>query len=197
MSEVYLRSIRSSTGGSIELASGTAVIAPGSVLQIVVVRTNAFTSYSSPTGNGSINGTSITDLNLVITPKKADSMLIMQWMMNGEVNHDNVFLIHKNGTLITDAGYEGVNSVVAISPNRWQGYVPANYENDTNSTAACYFIQYATLAGSTTQQTFCPGTRSSSAATHTFFQNRTAASAGAAAYENMVSTGRIMEISSE
>ena len=191
MSQISCRSIKSRSAGSIIISPGTSVINPGSVAQLLVVRTNAFTSYSSPTTG---NGTTITDLNLVITPKKANSMLVMQWMLNCEVGHDTVFLIHKNGSLITDVGYEGRNN---IGNNQWVGYVPANYENNTDSTPACYFIQYAIPAGSTDQQTFAPATRSSSASASTLFLNRSVSSAGASTFENMVSTGKIMEIGSE
>lgn len=189
MSVVACRSIKSKSGGAITISSGTTVINPQSVLQTLLIRTDSFTTYSSPPNTG---GTRITDLNLVITPKRSDSLLIMQWMLNGEVNHDNVFLIHKNDALITDSGYQGRNSLGGTST--WVGYVPANYENNTASTAACYFIQYAIPSGSTNQQTFCPATQSSSGTTHTFYLNRTVSNAGAAAYENMVSTGKIMEI---
>lgn len=192
MSSVVCKSIQSRQGGNITLTSGTSIINPGSVVQALPIRTNALTTYAAAaTGDG----TRITDLDLVITPKQSNSTLIMQWMLNCEVNQDVVFLIHKNTVLITAAGYEGRNSV---GNQRYIGYSLTNYDNNTSSTMSNFFIQYAIPAYSTDQQTFSLAVRASSGTAQTLYLNRTQGSAtGAASYEIAVSTGFIMEVAGE
>lgn len=162
---------------------------PGSVVQVKTVRSDSRTTISS---NNSGNGTTITQLNLTITPKFANSLLVMQWMINGEHHNDNVFLIHKNGSLITTAGEQGYNSE---SGNvRWSGIASAFYDQNDSTTPSNWFIQYFAIAGSTSSTTFAPATKSSSSGNYTFYLNRTFAGTGQDAYETMVSTGTIWEI---
>jgi len=191
MSSIACRSIKSRAGGAITVTAGTRIINPGSIIQYLPVRTNAFNTYGSATTG---DGTRITDLDLIITPKLASSTLIMQWMVNCEVNQDTVFLIHKNNILITAENYEGRNSV---GNQGYIGYSLTNYDVDTASTMSNYFIQYAIPAFSTDTQTFSLAVRSSSATAQTFYLNRTAGSAGQAQYENAVSLGTIMEVGNE
>jgi hypothetical protein len=161
----------------------------GTVLQVQTVRSDARTTISS---NNSGNGTTITQLSLSITPKFANSKLIMQWMINGEHQQDNVFLIHKNGSLITTAGETGYN---AESGNvRWSGIAAGFYDQNESSTPSNWFIQYECVSGSTTPQVFAPATRSSVATSYTFFLNRTFASLGTDNQETLVSNGTIWEI---
>jgi hypothetical protein len=162
---------------------------PGSVVQVQTVRSDSRTTISS---NASGDGTTITQLNLSITPKFANSKLIMQWMINGEHHQDNVFLIHRNGSLITTAGATGYN---AESGNvRWSGIASGFYDQNENSTPSNWFIQYECVSGSTATQVFAPATRASTGANYTFHLNRTFASTGADAYETMISNGTIWEI---
>jgi hypothetical protein len=173
----------------ITVPSGHTIYAPGSVVQVQTVRSDSRTTISSPASG---NGTTITQLNLSITPKFANSRLIMQWMINGEMQYNNVFVIHKNGSLITTTGETGYN---AESGNvRWSGFVSANYDQDVASTPDNWSIQYSCISGSTSAQTFSPAVKASGADAYTFFLNRTASSAGADGYENMVSTGTIWEV---
>jgi len=192
MSLVSLSSIANPQGGAVSLASGTFINSPGMVVQAVYARSDARTSYSSPNSG---NGVTITDLNLVITPRFASSLLIMQWMINAEwqgAAWDNVFVIHKNGALITDDFYQGYNRFGGNS--RWSGFVAGMYDNNSDSTMSNYFLQYAIPAVNTVQQTFAPAVRSSGATNYTFFLNRCAGSAGADQYEVTISTGVIWEV---
>jgi hypothetical protein len=162
---------------------------PGSVVQVQTVRSDSRTTISS---NNSGNGTTITQLNLSIAPKFENSKLIMQWMINGEQHQDNVFLIHKDGALITTAGETGYN---AESGNvRWSGIASGFYDQNESSTPSNWFIQYSCISGSTVSQTFAPATRSSSTSNFTFFLNRTFANLGQDGHETLVSTGTIWEI---
>jgi hypothetical protein len=173
----------------ITVPSGHTLYAPGSVVQVQTVRSDAKVTFSS---NNSGNGTTITPLNLSITPKFANSKLIMQWMMNGEQHQDNVFLIHKDGALITTAGETGYNSEAGNA--RWSGIASGFYDQNESSTPSNWFIQYSCISGTTVSQTFAPATRSSGGSNFTFYLNRTFGSFGGDGHENMVSTGTIWEI---
>ena len=191
MSELSVGQLKGLTVNSntITIPAGHKLYAPGSVVQVQKVRTEARTTYAAPNSG---NGTTVTDLNLTITPKFSNSLLIIQWMFNGELHHDSVILIHKNGSLITTAGETGYNATAGNS--RWSGFSFAPYETDQDSTPQNMFIQYFSTAGSTSSMTFAPAVRSSVGTAYTFFLNRTAGSAGADAYEVSVSTGTIWEI---
>jgi len=170
-------------------AYGGAVYSPGSVVQAVYVRTDNRTTYAA---NTSGNGTTITDLNMTITPKFATSRLIMQWMISGEVHHDTTLVIHKNGNLITDAGVTGYNSVAGNV--RSSGYVSGIYDTDVNSTQELYFVQYSQIAGTTSSVTFAPATRSSTSTAYTFAINRTINGTIGDGQESAVSTGVCWEV---
>jgi hypothetical protein len=173
----------------ITVPSGHTIYAPGSVVQVQTIRSDSRVAISSP---GSGNGVTITQLNLTITPKFPNSKLIMQWMMNGEQHQDNVFLIHKDGLLITTAGATGYN---AESGNvSWSGIASGFYDQNQDSTPSNWFIQYECVSGSTATQIFAPATRAASSAAQTFFLNRTYNSTGANNYETLVSNGTIWEI---
>jgi hypothetical protein len=191
MSRVSLTGLSNTSGGAVALAPGVSLHSPGMVVQTVYARTNARTSYSSPNSG---NGVTVTDLNLTITPKFATSLLIMQWMINAEWNvaWDNVFVIHRNGVLITTAPFQGYNQFGGNA--RWSGVAAGMYDNNSDSTMANYFLQYAIPAVSITQQTFAPAVRSASATNYTFFLNRCVGSTGQDNYEVAVSSGVIWEV---
>jgi hypothetical protein len=160
----------------------------GSIIQTVYVRSDTRTSYAS---NNSGNGTTVSELNLTITPINANNRIICQWMINGEIHHNNVFLIHRDGALITTAGEEGRNSV---SNSRWVGYASAFYDQNESSTPSNWVIMYSQIAGTAASRTYAPAVRSSIGTNYTFFLNRTVASTGADGNENMVSTGIAYEV---
>lgn len=162
---------------------------PDSIVQVKYVRTDNRTTYAS---NNSGDGTTITDLNLTITPKYSNSLLLCQWMINGELHQDNVFLIHRNGALVTTSTYEGYNN--AQGNNRWSGIASGFYDQNEDSTPSNWFLQYLIPAGSTTATTLAPAVRSSSGGNYTLALNRTINGASQDAYERMVSTGTIWEI---
>jgi len=160
----------------------------GSIIQTVYVRSDAFTTYSSNTTG---DGTTVSELSASITPTSATNRIICNWMINGEMNHNNVWLIHRDGALITTAGEEGRNSV---SNNRWVGYVGAFYDNDNSSTQSNWNIMYSQIAGSTASRTYSPAIRASGGSAYTFYLNRTVNTAGADNSENTVSTCIIYEV---
>jgi hypothetical protein len=192
MSRVSLSRIASPNEGPIDIQLGTNLQSPGMVVQTILTRTENFTQYSAPaTGNG----TTITDLNLTISPKFSNSLLVMQWMINCEIGTaawDTVFLVHKNGSLITTPGYEAYN--INGGNNRWSGLLAGKYDNNVSSTMENYILQYAVPAFDITQQTFAPAIRSANATARTLFLNRTVSTPGTSGFEYTVSSGVIMEV---
>jgi hypothetical protein len=174
---------------AIGITPGSYLYSPGMILQTVYVRTDVQTTYSSPASG---NGTTVAALNISVTPKRADSLLLCTWMINGEFNQNNVFLVHKDGVLITTSGYEAYNPVAGNT--RWSGLMSAFYDNNDSTTISNYYLQYAVPAASTSTAVYAPAVRASGATAYTFFLNRTLNSAGADDNEITVSTGMIQEI---
>jgi hypothetical protein len=194
MSILKVNSISSKTGnGNIVVVTGNRLIgsdigslyAPGMIIQTIYVRTDERNVYSS---NPSGNGIEVTPLNLTITPKLQNSMILCQWMVNGELHQDNVFLIWKNGQLSTN----GYNTQAGNS--RWSGYASAFYDQNESSTPSNWKIMYADTPNSTSPITYSLACRSTTTGTYAFYLNRTVSSIGADSYENMVSVGLIQEI---
>ena len=191
MSEISLGQLKGLpvNGNTITIPSGHKLYAPGTVVQVRTVRTEARNTYSAPTTG---DGTTVTDLNLTITPKFSNSLLIAQWMFNGELHHDAVILVHKNGSLITTSGETGFNATAGNS--RWSGFSYSPYDTDVASTPQNMFIQYFATAGSVSSMTFAPAVRASDGTAKTLYLNRAVGSTGADVYEVSVSTGIIWEI---
>jgi hypothetical protein len=191
MSELSVGQLKGLTANNnvITVPSGHTIYAPGSVVQVQTVRSDARVTFAMAASG---DGTTVTPLNLSITPKFVNSRLIMQWMINGESQQDGTFLIHKNGSLITTAGETGYN---AESGNvRWSGIASGFYDQNEATTPSNWFIQYSCIAGSTSSQVFAPATRTSQGTALTFFLNRTFENLGSDARETLVSTGTIWEI---
>jgi hypothetical protein len=170
------------------VAGKTLLNGPGGIIQTVYGRSDAFTTYTAGTTG---NGLTVSALSATITPISATNRIICNWVICGESSTDIVWLIHRNGALITTAGEEGRNS---ISNNRWVGFAPAPYDVDNNSTPFSLHIQYSQIAGATSAITYAPAIRSSSGAADTFYLNRAVASTGADSYENLVSTFVLYEV---
>lgn len=161
----------------------------GNIVQMVRVRYDARPTWSS---NNSGNGTTITSLNLTVTPKRAANRLIMRWNLYGEINHNNVFLVHRDGSLITTGGEEGYNN--NVGNNRWSGITNQTYDQNDSSTGNMITIIYSQIAGSTSARTYAPAIRSSDSGNNTYYQNRTYGSSGQDNYEAGVSFGVLYEV---
>jgi hypothetical protein len=156
----------------------------GSIVQTVVGRNDTRTTYSS---NNSGNGTTVSALNLTITPRFANSQIICDWMINGELHHDNVFLIHKNGAAVANGN--------ATGNSRWMGMMAAFYDQNEDSTPSNWNLKYVDpTLGSTAARTYAPAVRSSSGTSRTFALNGTLNAASQDAYERMVSIGIAYEV---
>lgn len=174
----------------ISVLNGGAVAVPGSIIQVKYIRVDARNTYTSYTTG---DGNPIGELGITITPKSETSMILLRWMINGEIHHGNVFRLFQDGMLITQAGYQGYNNQAGASS--WSGVIPCRYDrNNTDSTPANYFIQFMIPAYNLNTRTYQPAVRSAGGSQYTFFLNRTAANLGADNYEVMVSAGYAMEI---
>jgi len=166
------------------------LISAGSIIQTVYVRSDAFTTYSAAASG---DGTTVSALSASITPVSATNRIICKWIICGEIGttSDVVWLIHRNGALITTSGEEGRNNV---SNSRWVGFAPTPYDVDFASTPFSLAIQYSQIAGTTSTITYSPAIRASSATVNTFYLNRTINSTGQDSYENTVSTCILHEV---
>lgn len=158
---------------------------PGSVLQTVWVRSDARTTWSSAASG---NGTTINQLNLTITPRYSNSHVICKWMINGELHQDNLFLVHKDGALVSN-GYN-----TTLGNTRTSGMMSAFYDQNENSTPSNWLMTYVdTSLANTNTRTYAPAVRGSGPTAYTFYLNRSVAD-GADNNEVMVSMGYAMEI---
>ena len=174
---------------SIEIEPDSKLILPGTIVQTKYIRTD---SRLTLTALSSGNGTGIADLNIPFTPKFANSLLLLSWMINYEVIHDVIFVVHKDGALITTPGYEGYNNIAGN--NRWSGVMTSYYDQDQSSTMTNGCLRFLIPAENIDPRIYTPAIRSTGTANYTFALNRPINSAGADAYENTISTGVIMEI---
>lgn len=191
MSKITVSSIEgtAASANTISVPSGHKLYVPGSVVQVQMVR---YDSRITTTAQAGGDGTTLTQLQIPITPKFSNSKLVMQWVLQGEIHHDAGFVIHKDGSLITTAGETGYN---AESGNtRWSAFAASSYDQNQDSTPGTYTIQYFASAGSTSARTYAPAVKGTGASAYTFSLNRVIGSSGQDNYENLVSTGIIWEI---
>lgn len=177
------------TVGGLAPATGTqltvnnGLIQAGTIVQWVQASTSVRATYAaSPSGDG----TAITQLNLTITPKRADSVIWLRWTTFYEMQNDCGFVVHKNGTLI---GYNTYRGNV-----RWSNILTPPYDGDNSTTPQQSTINWFDPAGNTTARTYSLAVRSSSSGSHTFNLNRTFASAGTDGQEVGHSWGWAREI---
>lgn len=178
-------------GGSIQITPDSAlsgadagsIRAPGSVIQSVLIKSHNRTTYSAAYNT---NGTTITDLNLTITPKSTSSLIMIEYSIFCEVTHDTVWLMHRGGSLIgynTDAGN-----------NYWSGLSANLYDGDNSTTPWNCHLIYFDRPGTTSAVTYAPAFRPSNGNTFTLALNRSLNSVGTSGQENGVSIGVAMEI---
>lgn len=159
---------------------------PGTVVNSNYMRTNTITSYG-------LNQTPaiISALNVTITPRYANSRLVVQWMVTYESDYNAVWRVYRDGAQVGTSGSEGFNPTVS---GYWNGYAAVAYDGDRASTPNTHMIQYSVPAGSTnptTLQLACMV--SASSGTGAFALNR-AWNGTSDAYEAGTSNAMIWEI---
>ena len=169
-------------------------IVPGGVGNVVDSRV-CFMSTQLYIRADADNGSLIPGLTMCIKPKKSTNILVVEWMITGEVYNDNVFVIHKkvgsgNWGLITDAGQQGYSN--DAGNNSWAGITPGWYDPDFASTPQTMNIQYHFVPGTTSQ--VCLGVAIRGPSVYYSPINRSQNSTGQTSYENSVSTGMMFEI---
>ena len=138
------------------------------------------------------DGTRFNALSLSVTPKKSSNILVMQWVLTGEVSWNEVLLIHRNDSLITDGGQQGYNNEVGNA--RWSGLLGGWYDNNNSSTPASWKLTYHCVANTTSKLYFTPAVRSSQGNEDWWRLNRTWNSNGQNSYERTCSLGYLFEI---
>jgi hypothetical protein len=188
MSELSVGQLKGLTVNSniIDVPSGHTLYAPGHVIQVVNVDYNGRVSQ----GFSGLTIMNITGLEAKITPKKANSKIVIQARWFGEFSaqdrvHNSVFGISRNGVQIgrqPDAGLSGLTAP-AIS-----------YDNiDGNSTPETAILFVSDLPNTTLEVTYRMTLLADAAAT--LFTNRVAGWASQSnSYELGASGMMLMEI---
>lgn len=156
---------------------------PGNIIQVKNIRVDSRYSYTVDN-----SGTIMPEFNQVITPKYANSKILVCWEIGYESNYNGVFNIFKNGTILSN-GYN-----TEIGNTHYSGYASAAYDSDVASTPNRITITYFDTPNSTSELTYGISFRSASGSNQSIFINRAVASGGGTDYENQVSLGYIMEI---
>ncbi len=159
------------------------IVKAGTMANIVVVQTRDQSTFAAPiTGDG----TEVTPLRLTITPKKAGNMIILDWIVNGEMHHDTVYIVTRNGVLLANT--------TNASNNRWAGITAQPYGVDTASTPDNAVIRIIDTNSLATATTYELRVRGSSGTAYTLYLNRTAGAVGQDQYEASLSVGTATEI---
>jgi len=161
---------------------GLAEVMVGTVVQMRAIQTRTIATYAAPVDG---NGTKVTPLDIVITPRKAGNAMILEWHCNGEMHHDTVYIVQRNGALLADT--------TNAANNRWAGVMAQPYDVDVASTpdnAILRITDFNTLATATT---YSLHVRASGATAYTLYLNSSVL-APADNYETSISTGTATEV---
>jgi hypothetical protein len=161
------------------------IVAPGMVIQTVYKQVDTITTIATA---ASVEA-SVTDMFLEITPKYANSKILVMMDVTGEqTDHDIVFRLTRNGSAI------GNNGTVPLQ--YWVGWKVSFYDSDEASTPQSRLMSYMdspnTTSACTYQLRFIP----SDNVAKTFYLNRAAAGAavGQSGYEVGTSSVMLQEI---
>lgn len=154
-------SISPRTGNELTVDSNTQLEIPGSIIQTVYVRSDAFEDLTAP--GTPTDGINIPSLRITMTPKRSDSWIWLRWTVHYEMHHDTNFVVKEDDVLIgtnTDAG-----------GNR-RGILTPQYDNNYDSTPQVNTINWFVKAGSTTSRYYDLCVKSSNATARSFTLNR-------------------------
>lgn len=156
----------------------------GVIVSVTTVQTRTQDTYSATTSG---DGTAITPLDIVFTPKKAGNRVVLEWTVNFECDHNSVFNVSRNGTILANSN-DGVN--------QWSGIATVPYDNDIDTTPNNITVKIVDENSLDISSTYSLLIRSSNGVTHTLYLNRTVAGAGGDGgfKENMLSMGMAMEL---
>jgi len=128
---VNTNTLRATTGSVTTVPTGNAVkgtdvgslYAPGMIIQTIYKRVDSKDVVAFATAGQT--GSFITSLDTTITPKFANSLILIQMCLTYEVHHDSVFRLYRGTTPI------GIN---ANDSNYWSGTWLPSYDVDNDST---------------------------------------------------------------
>ena len=191
-----------SDNGTLQIADGTqldfgtdgALVLPGSVVNFSYIEYDGRTGTSCPNNNHIV----IPQMQVELERKVAGSSFHIAFMVNGEcTSHDHALSIHRRKN---DGSWSLLGYNTDVGVQRWSGVNHGWYDRDNNSTPYNMSAIWLDSAPSNstypvgTRMQYTVGTRSSNTGNRTFWINRTDSRIGQNAYENMVSSGYVMEI---
>ena len=136
-----------------------------------------------------INGSFITSLDTIITPKYSTSKILVQMNLTYEVHWDTVFILYRDGNPI------GRNT---LDLNYWSGTWLPGHDADNASTPWTNHFMFLDSPGTTAATTYRLMIQSAglagTQAARTFYLNRSYSSVGASIYEVAGSTVLLQEI---
>lgn len=156
---------------------------PGNIIQVNNIRVDSRPGYTV-----SNSPTIMTEFNQIITPKYANSKILVVWEIGYEAQYNGVFNIFRDGVILSN-GYN-----TELGNVHYSGYAAAAYDVDVASTPNRNTITFFDTPSTTSQITYGLSFRSASASSQVIYINRPFSSTGGTDYENQVSMGYIMEI---
>jgi len=188
---INTNTLRATTGSVTTVPTGNAVrgtdvgslYAPGMIIQTIYKRVDSKDVVSFAAGGST--GSFIASLDTTITPRFANSLILVQMCLTYEVHHDTVFRLHRGATPI------GIN---ATDSNYWSGTWLPSYDVDSDSTPRTNHFFYMDTPATTNATTYRLMIQSAGVGATSFFLNRSIASAGAANYEVGISQIILQEI---
>lgn len=128
----------------------------------------------------------ITQLAIVMTPRKAGNKIILEWHIKGESDWDVGFVVYRNGTILANSSDVDNHGYAVITQNQ--------YDTDLNSTPTNSVVRIVDEDSLDVETTYSVYLRATHSTTSTFYLNRTVTSTGTSGYESMLSSGTAMEI---
>jgi hypothetical protein len=171
------------TGNSVRGIDVGSMYAPGMIIQTIYKRVDS--KDVVPFATAGQTGSFIASLDTTITPKFANSLILIQMCLTYEVHHDTVFRLHRGATPI------GIN---ANDSNYWSGTWLPSYDVDSDSTPRTSNFFYMDAPSTTGATTYRLMIQSGGVGATSFFLNRAISSAGQANYEVAISQIILQEI---
>ena len=171
------------SGATLSSTNAGSIYAPGMVIQTIYKRVDSKDVVDFATAGST--GSFIPSLDTIITPKFANSLILIQMCLTYEVHHDTVFRLHRGATAI------GIN---ANDSNYWSGTWLPGYDADNSSTARTNHFFYMDQPSTTNATTYRLMIQSGGIGATTFYLNRPISSAGQQNYEVGISQVILQEI---
>ena len=185
---------RSITGNKITVPSGHVLHAPGHVVQCQNVYVTDRTTQSIAQNQTASSATNIAGMTLNVTPKFANSKMIIQARWCGEFSSvasagwNNMFVIQRDNVPIGMPTQQGI---------RTHGHMPASmgyYAADNDSTMENCMWDTVDFPNTTSQVTYTAGIYSGWATGYTLYNNRTVNASNTSGYEDGTSSIVVWEI---